>query len=173
MTHTDTQAIAELHRQAFGPEEGAEIAELAKALLALPDTLSVSAMRDGKPVGNVLFTPFTFPDHPEVSCQLLAPLGVLPEWHGQGIGREVMQDSLTQLCRRGTDAVFVLGVPDFYPKFGFVPTDKQTPYPDLLTIPQSWMALELTQGAVAALSGRPNTVAPFMHPDLWDTSGYE
>ncbi|MBO9449306.1 N-acetyltransferase [Tropicibacter sp. R16_0] len=172
MKQNEIDAILNVHRLAFGPEEGEETAQLAKDLLGHPDVLSFSVERDGQIAGNVLFMPFEFVDHPGVACQLLAPCGVLPEYQGQGVGRELMQTSIAHLTAIGTDAVFVLGVPTFYPRYGFAPTDKQTPYPDLLTLPQSWMALELVTGTVAPLSGKTLAIPQFMQPQFWDTSMY-
>lgn len=172
MNQTETKAILDVHLQAFGSGEGPEIARLAKDLLALPDTISISVRRGGTIAGNVLFTPFVFQNHPDAACYLLAPCGVLPGLQGQGVGKELMETSIGHLKSIGADAVFVLGVPGFYPRYGFAPTDKQTPYPDLLTLPASWMMLELKAGSAGPLSGRTLAVEPFMQPALWDTSAY-
>ena len=75
-----------------------------------------------------------------------------------------MEHSIGHLRSIGVDAVYVLGLPGFYPRYGLVPTDKQTPYPELLTMPKSWMALELTAGAVWSLGGNTTAVDPFMRP---------
>ncbi len=170
MNRSETDAILNLHRLAFGEAEGDEIAQLAEDLLEHPETISISVRRDGQIAGNVMFTPLVFQDHPDVRCYLLAPCGVSPEHQGRGVGREMMETSIKHLRFIGTDAVFVLGVPTFYPLFGFVPTDKETPYPDLLTIPEAWMTLELTAGSVEKLGGKTLAIAPFMHAHLWDTS---
>lgn len=171
MKQNDIDAILDVHRLAFGDEEGPETAQLAKDLLGHPDTISISAKRDGTIAGNVLFTPFVFADHPDTKCYLLAPCGVLPEYQGHGVGKEIMEKSIEHLRSIGTDAVFVLGVPAFYPRYGFVPTDKQTPYPELLTVTEAWMALELTEGSVAKLSGPTKAISQFMHAHWWDTTG--
>ncbi|MFY2822541.1 GNAT family N-acetyltransferase [Ruegeria sp. MALMAid1280] len=170
MNQVNTDAVIEVHRVAFGTEEGDDIAQLAKDFLVLSDTISISAERDGKTVGNVLFTPFVFSNHPETKCYLLAPCGVLPRYQGHGIGKEIMETGIEHLKSVGADAVFVLGVPTFYPRYGFVPTDKQTPYPDLMTAPEAWMALELTEGSVEKLSGKTVAIPPFTQPHWWDTS---
>ncbi|MFA3916207.1 GNAT family N-acetyltransferase [Ruegeria hyattellae] len=171
MNHAEIEPITNVHRLAFGDAEGPEIAKLAESFLALPDTISISAKRAGKIVGNVLFTPFVFQDHPDAKCYLLAPLGVLPEYQGYGVGKEVMETSIEHLKSIGTDAVFVLGVPTFYPRFGFVATEKQTPFPDLLTMPEPWMELALKAKSAIPLSGKTIAVEPFMQPHFWDTSG--
>jgi putative acetyltransferase len=172
MKHTDIDASLEVHRLAFGEVEGAEIAQLAKDFLDHPDTITISAERDGKIAGNVLFTPFVFKDHPATKCYLLAPCGVSPKYQGRGVGKEIMETSVDHLRSIGTDAVFVLGVPTFYPRYGFVPTDKQAPYPDLMKAREAWMALELTSGAVEKLSGQTMAIPQFMQPHWWDTSAH-
>ena len=171
MTQAEIEAIARLHRSAFGDDEGPEIADLCEALLKLDETISISAERDGKIVGNVLYTPFVFREQPGTQCHLLAPLGVLPDHQRRGVGKELMDTSVRHLKSIGTQAVFVLGVPGYYPRHGFVPTDKQTPYPDLLTIPEAWMVLELEADAIAPLRGETVAVPPFMEARFWDTSG--
>ena len=82
-----------------------------------------------------------------------------------------MQKGIEHLKSLSTDAIFVLGVPTYYPKYGFIPADKQTPYPDLLTMPEAWMVLELNQGVVESLNGETQAITPFMDPIFWDTSG--
>lgn len=171
MNKAEIDAIVEIHRLAFGEAEGEETAQLAKDFLSHPDTISISVKRAGQVAGNVLFTPFVFQDHPDTKCYLLAPCGVSPEYQGHGVGKELMETSIEHLKSIGTDAVFVLGVPAFYPRYGFSPTDKQTPYPDLLTALEAWMVLELTAGTVEKLSGKTKAIPQFMQPHWWDTSG--
>ncbi|NOE36439.1 MULTISPECIES: GNAT family N-acetyltransferase [Ruegeria] len=177
MKQTDINAILGIHRQAFGQAdgeaEGEAIAQLAKAFLDNPDTISISVEREGKLAGNVLFTPFVFTDHRDTKCYLLAPCGVSPHHQGTGVGKELMETSIGHLKSIGADAVFVLGVPTFYPRYGFVPTDKHTPYPDLLTAPEAWMALELTEGTVGKLSGKTQAIPQFMDAHWWDTSQHD
>lgn len=172
MDHTAIKIIKIVHRLAFG-EEGDETAALAGAFLSLPETISVNATRDGKVVGNILFTPFVFKEHADKKCFLLAPLGVLPDYQGHGVGKELVQNGVKCLKSIGADAVFVLGVPTYYPKHGFTPTNLQTPYPHLLTLPDSWMILELNAGVADHLTGETIAVEPFMQPAFWDTSGRE
>ncbi|WP_281995023.1 GNAT family N-acetyltransferase [Ruegeria faecimaris] len=171
--HAESDAILEVHRLAFGETEGEVTAQLAKDFLSHPDTISISVKRDGQIAGNLLFTPFVFQDHPDTKCYLLAPCGVSPVYQGHGVGKELMETSIEHLKSIGTDAVFVLGVPDFYPRYGLAPTDKQTPYPDLLTAHEARMALELTAGTVECLNGTTMAIPQFMQAHWWDTSGRE
>jgi putative acetyltransferase len=84
--------------------------------------LSLVAISDGNVVGGVAFSPVTL-EPPENNLRLagLAPLAVLPAYQGQGIGSGLVQIGL-KLCReKGVDAVFLVGEPDFYARFGFGP----------------------------------------------------
>jgi putative acetyltransferase len=49
----------------------------------------------------------------------LAPLAVLPDYQGQGIGSGLVEHGLAVLRERGCPFVVVLGHPDYYPRFGF------------------------------------------------------
>lgn len=170
MNHSEREIVKNIHFSAFGEKEGEEIAELAEAFLLRPETISINVKRDEKIVGNVLFTPFLFKDHPDKRCYLLAPLGVLPEYQHRGVGKELIETGINHLESLEADAVFVLGIPTYYPQYGFVPTDKKTPYPSLLTMREAWMILELKKGAANQLSGDTVAIEPFMQPSLWDTS---
>ena len=58
MNISDIKTIKNIHLLAFGEDEGKETDELAEDFLSLSETLSFNTERDGKIVGNVLFTPF-------------------------------------------------------------------------------------------------------------------
>ncbi|MBT3142853.1 hypothetical protein DS909_00070 [Phaeobacter gallaeciensis] len=118
--------------------------------------------RDGLVASNVLFTPFVLQNHPDKKYYLLAHPGILPERQAHEVGKELMETSIAHLRSVGTDAWFVLDVPDFYPRHGFTPTDKKTPYPDLLTVPEARIALELAARTVEKLSGKTKAIAQSM-----------
>ena len=82
MNQKEIDTILEVHRLAFGEKEGEEIAKLAKDFLDQPDTISISATRDGKIAGNVLFTPFVFSRSPG---NKVLPVGAL--WRITGVSR--------------------------------------------------------------------------------------
>ncbi len=170
MNLQEKENIINLHLEAFGEKEGELIAKLVRSFLEMEDTISISIKKEGKEAANVIFTPFVFTEHPDTKCYLLAPLAVLPKYQGSGMTRELMKNAINHLTSIGAEVVFVLGVPDFYPKFGFEITDKETPYPHLLSYKESWMALEIIKGSLKKLSGKTKAVEPFMQPFLWDTS---
>jgi predicted N-acetyltransferase YhbS len=51
----------------------------------------------------------------------VSPVVVHPDEQGQGYGGNCLTQALAFLSARGIPVVFLWGIPDFYPKFGFVP----------------------------------------------------
>ena len=49
----------------------------------------------------------------------LAPVGVRPEHQGRGIGSALIREGLDRARDEGWTAVFVLGDPTYYQRFGF------------------------------------------------------
>jgi len=50
----------------------------------------------------------------------LAPVAVLPDFQKQGIGSALVRTGLEELKNMDCPFVFVLGHPEYYPRFGFV-----------------------------------------------------
>ncbi len=51
----------------------------------------------------------------------LAPMAVAPDCQRRGIGTLLVQAGLNELSQSGCPIVVVLGHPEYYPRFGFVP----------------------------------------------------
>ena len=65
---------------------------------------------------------------------ILAPLAVVPDAQGQGIGGALIEHGLSLLQRSGVGLVFVLGHPGYYPRHGFEPAGRlgfDAPFPIL------------------------------------------
>jgi putative acetyltransferase len=120
----DTDAVADVHRDAFGAA-GDTIAALVEELRALQRDfggLSLVAEHDGQVVANVMFSRGLL-DAPAqlVDVQILSPLAVRPTQQRQGIGTALVRAGLEAVGATGAPAVFVEGDPDYYRRFGFVP----------------------------------------------------
>lgn len=115
--------------------------------------LSLIAELDGEVVGHILFTPASLAGHPDVSVLALAPMAVDPAHQNDGIGSRLVAAGLDRCGAEEAQAVVVLGHPDFYPRFGFVPADRlgirfEAPVPR-----RAFMALELETGSLDAAGG--------------------
>ena len=169
----DRTRILAIHRDAFGDDEGPVIANLVEEMLADPTgepIFSLVAELGNKLVGHVLFTSVTVEPNGEVSAQILAPLAVASDQHGQGIGSQLVQDGFAHLQQSGVELVFVLGYPDYYSRFGFAPAGVrgfQAPYPILPKNADAWMVHELASGAIERYEGKIRCSKALDHPQYW------
>jgi putative acetyltransferase len=82
--------------------------------------LSLIAVDDDEPVGNVILSPMQVKaDGRFVEAAAVGPIGVLPARHGEGIGSALMRESVDWARTEGFTAMFLLGDPEYYRRFGF------------------------------------------------------
>jgi putative acetyltransferase len=146
----DEAAIRETNELAFGaPLE----ARLVDTLRATPGYLSLVATIEGRVVGHILFTPVTL--EPPVACRIagLAPMAVRPQHQRTGVGGQLIRAGLAECRRLGYSAVVVLGHPEYYPRFGFVPAHTFGLTCEYPSPPEAFMALELVPGSIPRRSG--------------------
>ena len=150
----DAPAVRQVNTLAFGRKEEAQLVE---AILATPGAipeLSLVAVVDDKIVGHILFSPIVIETAdgaiPAIS---LAPMAVLPEYQGQGIGSALVRWGLDACKSLGHRIIIVLGHTEYYPRFGFsaeLAKDLVCPYGE---VGEAWMALELQPGALKDVRG--------------------
>jgi len=158
---------------AFGPEKGPVIAKLVNDLLIDPTArplISLLAIDDGKPVGHILFTKVDIDGAPEITGSILAPLAIVPEAQSKGIGGLLIAKGLDMLKEAGTDIVFVLGHPTYYPRSGFHPVGSlgfEAPYPIPSEHADAWMVQALSPGILGAVAGKVLIADTLDHPEHW------
>lgn len=109
----DEQAIHALLKEAF---ENPGEANLVDALRHDGDmALEMVAEMEGDVVGHIAYSTVQAP----VWALALAPLSVAPPFQKRGVGAALMDVSLQRLRDKNWEAVFVLGDPDYYTRFGF------------------------------------------------------
>ena len=123
------------------PEHAAGIRVLLIAAFPTPDEADlVERLRDGghaeigltaieedRVVGYLLLSRMSAP----MKALGLAPLAVVADKRRLGIGQSLIEAGLKRARRAGWEAVFVLGDPDYYARFGFSAADAagyETPY---------------------------------------------
>ena len=140
-------------------DQGTE-ADLVDALRDSGDAvLSLVADDDGEIVGHVLLSKLRAPDQ----CVALAPVSVTPGRQNQGIGSKLIFEGLARARRDGWRAMFVLGEPGYYQRFGFnaATAEKfETPYPK-----PYFMALKLAPHALNGRAGEVIYAPPFLALD--------
>jgi len=153
-TAGDEEGIGRVNDLAFGqPNEG----RLVTALRTKPEfkrELSLVAELDGSIIGHILFFPVqirTVDDHfPGLS---LAPLAIIPKYQNMGIGGTLILKGLKTARNLGYTAAFVLGHPDYYPRFGFTRASEWGIYCPFPAPDDAFMAIELTEGALEGIRG--------------------
>ena len=148
---SDAGAIREILESAF--ESPAE-AGLVEALRQQADPFVALVAVDGAEiVGHILFTPVTIGDHREMNALGLAPMAVAPDHQRSGIGSSLVQAGLDNCRDLGCGAVVVLGHPEYYPRFGFVPASRFGLGSEYDVPDEVFMAQELRPGFLDQVSG--------------------
>jgi putative acetyltransferase len=148
----DANAIRVVLEEAFGQSIEAELVDALRRRGAL--TLSLVALREDEVVGHIAFSPVTI-ESAESSFNAIAlgPMAVLPPYQGKGIGSQLVRIGLAKCRQAGHEIVFVLGHPDFYGRFGFVPTRHRDLHCEFGVPDDVFMVMELRQGALAERGG--------------------
>lgn len=148
----DIDRVWEINVAAF--ETSAE-ANLVNALReSCAPYISLVAEVAGELVGHILFTPVELAgDGSDLKLMGLAPMAVVPEYQNKGIGSQLVKEGL-ELCQKdGYDAVFVLGHPSYYPRFGFVPSIRYGIMSEYEVPSEAFMALKLKKNSLKGRSG--------------------
>ena len=82
--------------------------------------LSLVAEMDNKIVGHALFSPYKFVvQGSETMGAVLAPIAVLPEYQGKGIGEKLIEEGHYRLKELGYTFSLLCGHDTYYPRFGY------------------------------------------------------
>ena len=79
--------------------------------------LSLVAIQDNKIVGYILFTKIKIGEYEELA---LAPLGILPKYQKQGIGKKLIEKGHQIAKKLGYHYSIVLGDKNYYSKLGYI-----------------------------------------------------
>lgn len=114
----DMDSISALNDAAFGtPDEGVITRQLAHdddSLVSL-----VAEDEDGRLIGHIEF--FRILVNGKDVAAGLGPMCAAPGCQRQGVGYALIKSGMPRVEQLGRQLVFVLGHPDYYPRFGFHP----------------------------------------------------
>lgn len=149
----DAVAIREVHLRAFGGrQDEPHLVELLHAAGAAPVSLVAATEPDSRVVGHVLFSPAQIDGLDPPMMVGLAPIGVLPEYQGRGIGSRLIREGL-QACREaGYGGAVVLGEPGYYSRFGFERASGRG-LGNEYGVDEYFMVVELRNGALDGAGG--------------------
>jgi len=151
-TPADKETVRRINELAFGQPNEADLVEALRAAGAVD--LSLVAELDGEIVGHILFAPVHIENMRGATlATALAPLAVLPERQRRGAGSTLVRNGLDVLARMGHRIVFVLGHPEYYPRFGFTPAAGYGVRCEFDVPGEAFMALALREGALKEAQG--------------------
>jgi putative acetyltransferase len=147
----DAERIREVNLAAF---ETSTEADLVDALRRQATPLvSLVAEDDANVIGHIVFSPVTLASDPGLILMGLAPMAVVPSRQRQGVGSTLVREGLERCRRLDVAAVVVLGYPEYYPRFGFVPAVRLSLRSEYDVPEEVFMVRELRDGVFRGLSG--------------------
>ena len=151
-TPADHPAVRRVNEAAFEQQSEADLVDALRPV-AEPQ-VSLVAEQDGTVVGHIFFSPVEVVGEDESFTAMgLAPMAVLPAYQGRGIGSALVREGLRACARLGHDVVFVLGHPNYYPRFGFVPAHRKGLGCTYDAPDEAFMVIELQPGALGGRTG--------------------
>ncbi|MCX4806874.1 bifunctional class I SAM-dependent methyltransferase/N-acetyltransferase [Streptomyces sp. NBC_01214] len=155
-TAADATAVREINLAAFGTPLEADLVDALRADAAwLPGLSYVAEAPDGAVAAHALLTRCEVDGAPALA---LAPVAADPALQRSGAGSSVVRALLAAARERGESLVLVLGHPEYYPRFGFLPASRfgiRAPF-------------EVPDGAMMALvldASRPVPAGTIRYPD--------
>ncbi|HBW29442.1 MULTISPECIES: GNAT family N-acetyltransferase [Nostocaceae] len=131
-TDADYLAISEVNNLSFGQENETQlIDEIRISEFYIPE-LSLIYEINHIVVWHILFSYIELVGEENLQVLGLAPMAVHPEFQRKGIGSALVKTGLEKADARGESLVIVLGYPQFYSRFGFIPSVNckiESPFP--------------------------------------------
>ncbi|MFO8001811.1 MAG: N-acetyltransferase [Marinilabilia sp.] len=172
-TDADLNDILFVQKAAFETDNEARLAaELLEDPTARP-VISLLALEDENPVGHILFSKARIEGYQgSEHVSLLTLLAVVSGRQRQDIGGFLIKEGLSRLKANGVEMVFVLGDPDYYRQFGFVPEAESFGFTPPFPIPErnaeGWMVQALTIQGLSKSVGQFVCADALNKPELWN-----
>jgi len=153
-TNRDYAKITEINDLAFEQQnEGILITKLRKSKNYIRE-LSLVAEVGCEIIGHILFYPIKInSDSSTYKSLALAPMAVHPFYQNKGIGSNLVNEGLKLAKKQNFKSVIVVGHPEYYPRFGFVPASKWNIKAPFEVPDNAFMALELIKNELSNKSG--------------------
>ena len=148
----DHPGVFAVNEVAFGRRAEAELVDAVRA--SESSVLSLVAEVEDEIVGHVLFSPVTIEgDGAAPASGALGQVGVIPGRQRQGVGSALIRAALERCPALGWEAIFVLGDPAFYARFGFELAAPRRLHYASHDFDAAFQCMELRAGALSRCAG--------------------
>ena len=148
----DMESIRNTNKEAFRRENESKLVDKLRNRGVL--VISLIAVQGGEVVGHIAFSPVVVESETSGFMAIaLGPIAVLPAHQRKGIGSQLVRFGLEECQRLGHEIVFLVGHPDYYPRFGFLLAKPAGLDCEFEVTEDAWMILELRKGALAGRRG--------------------
>lgn len=155
----DFKSVFQLIEKAFQNEEYSDhkeqflVERLRNSEVLIPE-LSIVAEIDNEIVGHILFTKLKIKNNLNSFESLaLAPVSVLPEFQGKGIGSKLILHGHEIAKSLGYKSVILLGHQDYYPRFGYELCEKYNIKMPFNVPAENCMVIALAEDGLKDVSG--------------------
>ena len=109
-------------------------------------------------IGNVVVSKITMEPDIGLLCGGVAPVSVLPDQQSSGVGSRLVTAAINESKKTGIDALFLLGDPNYYQRFGFVVSTLKNDYSV-----ENFQELELTEDCLENIKSKVTYADAFLH----------
>ena len=146
-TKSDVNEIYQLVNLAFNNNEESN---LIRDLITNDDVLiNLVATSTTTILGNIVVSKMLLIPTLDLFCGAIGPLSVLPDYQSKGIGSKLIEIAISESKINKLDALFVLGSPKFYQKFGFKKSNLENEYNT-----QNFQELEITKECLTNIDSK-------------------
>ena len=153
---SDLEEVFNLIHSAFGNKAESD---LVKQLISDGDVL-INLLVESLDtiIGNVVVSKITMEPDIGLFCGGVAPVSVVPDQQSSGVGSELMTAVINESKQTGMDALFLLGDPNYYKRFGFVVSTLKNDYSV-----ENFQELELTEDCLVNIKSKVTYANAFLN----------
>ena len=153
---SDLEEVFNLIHSAFGNRAESD---LVKQLISDGDVLINLVVESSDTIiGNVVVSKITMEPDIGLFCGGVAPVSVVPDQQSSGVGSKLMTAAINESKKMGIDALFLLGDPNYYKRFGFVVSTLKNDYSV-----ENFQELELTEDCLVNIKSKVTYANAFLN----------
>ena len=153
---SDLEEVFNLIHAAFGNRSESD---LVKQLISDGDVLiNLLVESSDTIIGNVVVSKITMEPGIGLFCGGVAPVSVLSDHQSSGVGDKLMTAAINESKKMEIDALFLLGDPNYYKRFGFIVSKLKNDYSV-----EHFQELELTKNCLVNIKSKVTYANAFLN----------